>query len=730
MKKLTSLTFFLSSFVILLLLSQIAYSQETGSVSGVVKDEEGQLLENATVKILGVFLPDGRQMVTKSDGEFRFLYLPPGKYTIDATHPDKLDMALEVDVQLNRDTHVPVIMYSSIQEEMKITAIAPLVDIKHTEISTNWKADSIESLPLGRSFTSLFELAPGVADNQTTSPNAGGNRQDNVYYYDGANITNPHFGTLSADFNRDDVEEVEIKRGAINAEFGRSSGMVVNAITKSGSNELSGNLRFLYDPAAFTWDTIDPLLKRKNDEMNLSFGLGGPIIKDNLWFYTSGRYLDNLVKDRHNNLGAVPDSETNTYELFGKLSYRPHQSHLFVVNYRLQPYKSTNTGIGVNSHPDIARTGKGNNSIITGAWNWQISNDSYADIKFIHVNERSDSQPLNDIGYDVPFNPVDPSQSGEFLTTSEFIVGGATKSGQYVGVSANGDMETTYTRDDFKAVFTQYLDFSSHSHQIKAGFGYDSGSEFLDWIRNGWGEIRVWSDDPTATNRFRARYYTPQTQDSIGATYSIFAQDDITIADRVTLNLGVLLNRDEFSTETEELGKEKFLTFGFFDQIQPRLGLNVVIDKSVGDKIYGSFGRYNNMDNKSISRAAAPIRLHYSYTFFNNDGEITEEGVYAAETGKKISPDIKPTYTDEYALGYSRPITPFLVVDAWYQYRHTKDIIEDFAQIKYPRPKDFIYDNYPGAFRKYQAFTISLEKRYTDNWYLSANYTLSKLYGN
>jgi len=138
MKKLTSLTFFLSSFVILLLLSQIAYSQETGSVSGVVKDEEGQLLENATVKILGVFLPDGRQMVTKSDGEFRFLYLPPGKYTIDATHPDKLDMALEVDVQLNRDTHVPVIMYSSIQEEMKITAIAPLVDIKHTEISTNW----------------------------------------------------------------------------------------------------------------------------------------------------------------------------------------------------------------------------------------------------------------------------------------------------------------------------------------------------------------------------------------------------------------------------------------------------------------------------------------------------------------------------------------------------------------------------------------------------------------
>lgn len=721
----------LSGFVILLFLSlTILYAGETGSVSGVIRAYEGQPLENATVKISGTLLPAGRQMVTKSDGKFRFLYLPPGKYTLDVTHPEMLDLTLEVRVELNRDTQVAAIMFSVPQEEVEVTAIAPLVDIKSTELSTNWKAEDMEALPLGRSFTSLFQLAPGVAENQSGAPNAGGNRQDNVYLYDGANITNPHFGTLSANFNQFDIEEVEFKRGAVNAEFGRSSGIVVNAITKSGSNKLSGNLRFIYDPAAFTWETKDPELKRKNDTMNFSFGLGGPLLKDKLWWYTSGRYLRDILKDRHNNLGDVPDAETDRYEFFGKLSYRPHQSHLFAANYRLQPYKNTNTGIGVNSHPDVGRTSEGHNSIIMLSWNWQISNNSYFDVKFVRVDEDSKSKPLNDIGYDVPFNPVDPSLSGEFLTTSQFIVGGATESGQYVGVSATGYDEQSFTRNDIKAVFTQYLDFPGHSHLIKAGFGYDNGSEFLDRTRNGWGQIRVWSDDPAATRRFRGRYYTPQTQDSCGATYSIFVQDAVTIADRITLNLGVLLNRDEFSSETEELGKRKFLTFDFFDEIQPRLGFNLVTDKAVGDKIYGSFGRYNNTDNKSISHAAAPIRLHYSYTYFNNAGDITGEGVYAAETGKKISPDIKPTYTDEYIVGYSRPITTIWVVDLWYQYRHTHDIIEDFPRIKYPKPKDWIYDNYPGAYRKYKTFCIKLEKRYAHNWSLVANYSWSRLSGN
>lgn len=721
----------LSGFVILLFLSlNVLYAQETGSVSGVVKSYEGQLLENATVKISGAFLPAGRQMVTKSDGKFRFLYLTPGKYTLQVTLQGMLDMTLDVRVDLNRDTQVTAIMFSVLEEEVEVTAVAPDVDVKSSEITTNWKAEDVEVLPLGRSYSSLFQLAPGVAENQSFAPNAGGNRQDNVYLYDGANITNPHWGTLSANFNQFDVEEVEFKRGGITAEFGRASGMVVNAITKSGSNKLSGNLRFIYDPAAFTAETKDPELKRKNDTMNFSFGLGGPLLKDKLWWYISGRYLRDVLKDRHNNLGDVPDAKTNRYELFGKLSYRPLPNHHFAVNYRHQPYDITNSGIGVNDHRDTAYNDEGLNRIIMLSWNWQISKSSYFDVKFVRVDQNGTSKPVKYIGYDVPFNPVDPSQSGEFLTTSEFIVGGSTESGQYVGVAPHVYNKGDYTRNDIKLVFTQFLDFPGHSHLIKAGFGYDDGSELLDRERNGWGQIRVWSSDPAATSRFRARYYTPQTQDSHGATYSVFVQDSVTIADRITLNLGVLLNRDEFWTETEELGKEKFLTFDFTDEIQPRLGFSIVTDRHVGDKIYGSYGRYNNMDNKSISRAAAPIRLHYTCTFFNSAGEATSEYVYAAETGKKIDPDIKPTHTDEFIAGYSRPIMANWVVDLWFQYRHTKDIIEDFPHIKYPKPKDWIYDNYPGAYRKYKAFCIQLEKKYANNWSLVANYSWSRLEGN
>jgi len=709
--------------------TSVLVATQTGSVSGIVRTYEGQPISEAVVKISGDLMPGGKELVTRSDGRFRFLYLPPGQYKLVVSHPKMMEMTLEIRVALEKDTQVEVIMFEALETEIQVTAVAPLLDLKSNEISVNWLSDTIEKLPVGRSFSSLFQLAPGVADNLSFGPHAGGNRQDNVYLYDGANITNPHFGYLGADFNQNDIEEVDFKRGGISAEFGRAIGMVVNAITKSGSNEIRGNLRVIVDPKALTYDSKDPALKRKNDTMNYAFGLGGPFVKDRLWWYASANYRRDVTSDRQNNLGVVPDAKANLFEGFIKLTFQPYPRHRIALSYRNQTAKNSNQYIGENDHPSTGADVKVGNSILLGDWNWQISHKSYFSFKAIWVKEANKIVPTKELGYDIPFNYLDPSQSGNFETAPGFILGGANQPGQYVGAYPFTDT-TKYRRYEIKATFTQFLDFSGHSHLIKAGLGFEEGGENVDLVANGWGEI--WYDSE-GNELIARRWLKPSNQDAMGRTYSFFVQDSITVQDRLTLNLGLLMNRDEFSSKVSgQKERKKFLTFDFNKEIQPRLGFSFVVDKKTADKIYGSYGRYYNMDNKSISRSSAPNRIGRTYYGFDPvTGSLNWQWVAGNETGKVIAKDIRPTHTDEFQLGYSRPIINKWVADVWYQYRHTTDIIEDFAQIKYPDPDDWIYDNYPGAFRKYSAINFQLEKKAArDKWSFTASYTYSKMWGN
>ena len=321
-------------------------AQERGSVRGIVKDTDGNTLEGATVSITGSLLPQGREFVTKKDGVFLFQAVPPGTYTVLAVHPQMMDYAVEVMVTVDRQTTVNVSMSAvgRLSEEITVQAVSPVIDLKSTEISASWQKDLVEKLPIGRSYASLFQLAPGVADNRDFAPNAGGNKQDNVYLYDGSNITNPLFGYLGANFSEMDIQEVNIKRGGISAEFGRAAGMVTNAITKSGSNQVTGSLRFIFEPSSFMAGPKTATIITPYDAYAPSIGLGGPFIKDRLFWYVSANLPYSKTSGRINNLGPVPDSKTTSREFFGKVSANPFKAHLFSVSVRNNNYSSENFG--------------------------------------------------------------------------------------------------------------------------------------------------------------------------------------------------------------------------------------------------------------------------------------------------------------------------------------------------------------------------------------------------
>ena len=218
-----------------------ARASDTGTVSGTVFDPNGEPVTGAAVTITGALLPEGRMTTTGANGSYRFDYLLPGEYAIDVADAVLGTSRRMVAVEVGKDTQADLIVGVSLSEQLTVTAATPVVDVRSVEVSFNIQAETFNALPIERTYRGLFQLIPGVADNRSqVGPAAGGNRQDNTYLIDGTNITNPGFGTLSTEVSELDIAEVNVKRAAISAEFGRTGGTVTNAVSRSGSNQLAG----------------------------------------------------------------------------------------------------------------------------------------------------------------------------------------------------------------------------------------------------------------------------------------------------------------------------------------------------------------------------------------------------------------------------------------------------------------------------------------------------------
>ena len=167
------LRFLLVAFAGLASVAPLALAQTTGTVSGVVKSKDGGPLPGVSVTITGPQMPRGQTTTTRSDGSFKFQALLPGTYHVVAELPGMGKYEQDVVVALGRDTELYPTVSLTASEQVRVTAELPLVDTKSTEISVNTPKETIEKLPLARTFTGTFQLAPGVAENNSSAPNAG-----------------------------------------------------------------------------------------------------------------------------------------------------------------------------------------------------------------------------------------------------------------------------------------------------------------------------------------------------------------------------------------------------------------------------------------------------------------------------------------------------------------------------------------------------------------------------
>jgi len=286
-------------------IAAIAAAQDTtGTIAGRVLDAQNLAVPGVTVTATGA--QGTKTAVTDGDGRFTFPFLTPSAYTVHA----ELDGFAPVDrtnvqVQLGQTTQVSMtLQLASLSETVQVSA-APLIDTTSTTIGATLDSASLARLPVGRRFSDTLYLAPGVSTGGSVgvaNPSVeGSSGLENQYVVDGVNITNGGYGALgsySIVFGSlgngtpfDFVQEVQVKTGGYEAEFGQATGGVINVVTKSGTNQLQGSvfgyarpsgLESSYTKVQSAEGTVNTTASQLSDA---GAAVGGPVLRNHLFFF-------------------------------------------------------------------------------------------------------------------------------------------------------------------------------------------------------------------------------------------------------------------------------------------------------------------------------------------------------------------------------------------------------------------------------------------------------------
>ena len=316
-----------------------AFAQQTGSISGRAVATDGSPLPGVTVEARSNVLPQPRVTTTDENGNYRLPALIPGDYTLTFTLAGMQSVTRKATVLLSQNATADVKLgLQGVSESITVTAQAGLVEKSSTALQNGISQTQIQTLPLVQNYGDLQKLVPGVQYSQDNvrGPSAGASGQDNVYLFDGANITMPLFGVLLAQPNINDIAQVNVTRGGANAvDFNRAGGFQIDSVSKSGTNKFSGTLSYQVQNHSFVADQVGTQnLSFQNNKSWANVNLGGPILHDQLYFYGS-YYRPYAQRANPANLyGSVPEYHDVRTEEFGKLTYTPAASWLFNGSYR------------------------------------------------------------------------------------------------------------------------------------------------------------------------------------------------------------------------------------------------------------------------------------------------------------------------------------------------------------------------------------------------------------
>ncbi len=329
-------------------------AQTTGSVAGRTLGENGDALPGVNVEATGPALQGAQTAVTDSRGAYRLPVLPPGRYQVSATLAGFATEKKAVTVALGGTSVVDFQMRPSAKESVVVTGEAPVIDTTSTTIGTNLDQHLIQTIPTDRNFASIAQVTPGVSydvdpynpQNDSASLTVyGSSSSENAYVIDGIDTSGVEYGKQGTTLNYEFIQEIEVKTGGYEAEYGRSTGGIINVITKSGGNEFHGEAFGYYDNDGLQANTEKVGETTQGASVGYTkkdFGadLGGFLLKDRLWFFGAYDRVDNTLKNVLTNgpsTGQEFDSKSTRNLASGKLTYRLGDAGSIVGSYFQDP---------------------------------------------------------------------------------------------------------------------------------------------------------------------------------------------------------------------------------------------------------------------------------------------------------------------------------------------------------------------------------------------------------
>jgi hypothetical protein len=335
----------------------------TGTISGRVVDQSSAAVPGATVTATSPNLQGERTVVTSASGDYAIPLLPPGDYTVTFDLSGFQQVRRQTPVSPTQTVTLDVTLaVGGVQESLTVSASAsPFLETATNAISV--RQTLTDTLPTSRTLVAAALLAPNVHATGPNNTNGGDGSLaiggamsfDSLYLLNGVQITENLRGQPYTLFIEDAIQETTIATSGISAEYGRFGGGVVNAITKSGGNAFSGSYRQSFNNdrwrglTPFEEALAEPARSRARlDKVvpTYEYTLGGPVLKDRLWFFTAGR-LQKQESGRTTTATNIPYTFTNDEKRYeGKLTYSVANAHTVRGTFTRIEQQLTNNNFG------------------------------------------------------------------------------------------------------------------------------------------------------------------------------------------------------------------------------------------------------------------------------------------------------------------------------------------------------------------------------------------------
>jgi len=732
-----------------------AASQTTGGIVGRVTDDAGGSLPGVTVEAAGPSLQGTRTVVTDRTGAYRLTLLPPGEYSVSFTLEGfARETRPGVVVGLDKDATLNSTLRTSLEQEITVTGDLPVVDTTTTTQGANLDTRAIQTLPTGRNYASVVQITPGVSSDanpengqQQSITVYGSTGSENVFYIDGVNTTGAEYGAQGKELNFEFIQAVDVKTGGYQAEYGRSTGGVVNVITKSGGNQFHGDVFGYYDADSLQGNA-EPVVSTGGTRAGYTredygIDLGGYLVRDKLWFFAAYDRVsntDDTILPAGPLAGDVVQSKSERDLGAAKLTWKLSESQSLVGSFFQDPRDDTGA---IN---DAQHTLNGDPLTYLGlrsfgGKDWSLRYEGILSSAWLltgqvarHREENSTS-PASAAGDAVQFRDVERG----FYQTGGF------------GLLQTKDFQ----RDFAGAATTRYFE----RHEVKLGLEYEreqadvvrrySGGQLIDVFANGGRPVyshSYWTT-PTATPE-----NAPVSQLTAAPEHkntSAYLQDRWTFGPAFSLELGVRWDRQQIidAEGTRQIDLKK--------DFAPRLGFVWDPSASGRSKLYGSYGRYYEqipMDLvvRSFSFERQARIFNYSPTSTTPDpgaeADLDQSSTIFGGFTEPADPDLRNQYLNEALLGYEREVLPDLAIGIKGIYRDYGEVIEDFLcqddgtycignpgrgimrrvfsldySQTFPAPK---------AKRTFKGVQVDATKRFSNHWQGLASYLYSRLEGN